>query len=91
MILAMFILALIYRVARPVTTSWAAVLPGAACATVLWWGFNVLFGVYVRMTQFGPVYGGLAAAVGLMTWMEISATLVFFGAAWNFDSSPPGG
>jgi uncharacterized BrkB/YihY/UPF0761 family membrane protein len=31
------------------------------------------------------VYSGLAAAIGLMAWMEISATLVFVGAAWNFE------
>lgn len=82
MILAMFVLALIYRVARPGTTTWSCVLPGAAAATILWWGLNSLFGIYVRKTQYGPVYGGLAAAIGLMAWMEISATLVFVGAAW---------
>ena len=35
----------------------------------------------------GFVYGGLAAAIGLMAWMEISATLVFVGAAWNSESA----
>jgi len=87
MILAMFVLALIYRVARPGTPTWSSVLPGAAVATILWWGLNSLFGNYVRKTQYGPVYGGLAAAIGLMTWMELSATLVFLGAAWNSESA----
>jgi len=87
MILAMFVLALIYRVARPGTTTWSSVLPGAAAATILWWGVNSLFGIYVRKTQYGPVYGGLAAAIGLMAWMEISAMLVFVGAAWNSESA----
>jgi membrane protein len=87
MILAMFVLALIYRVARPVTTTWRSVLPGAAAATILWWGVNSLFGIYVWKIQFGPVYGGLAAAIGLMAWMEISAMLVFVGAAWNSESA----
>ncbi|MFZ0583492.1 MAG: YihY/virulence factor BrkB family protein [Candidatus Acidiferrales bacterium] len=87
MILAMFVLALIYRVARPGPTTWRSVLPGAAAATILWWGVNLLFGIYVRKTQYGPVYGGLAAAIGLMGWMEISATLVFVGAAWNSESA----
>ena len=86
MILTMLVLALIYRVARQEPTSWRAVLPGAALATVLWWGMNLLFGVYVRETQYGPVYSGLAGAIGLMAWMEISAWLVFFGAAWNSES-----
>ncbi len=90
MILAMFVLALIYRVARPGKTTWSSVLPGAAVATILWWGLNWLFGIYVRKTQYGPVYGGLAAAIGLMAWMEISATLVFVGAAWNSESATRG-
>jgi len=29
----------------------------------------------------------LAAAIGLMAWMEISAMLVFVGAAWNSESA----
>jgi membrane protein len=87
MMLSMFILALIYRHARPCTTAWSSVLPGAAAATILWWGANSLFGIYVRKTQFGPVYGGLAAAIGLMAWMEISATLIFVGAAWNSENA----
>jgi len=91
MILAMFVLALIYRVAGPGTTTWRSVLPGAAAATILWWGVNSLFGIYVRKIQLGPVYGGLAAAIGLMAWMEISAMLVFVGAAWNSESATRNG
>jgi len=87
MVLAMFVLALIYRVARSGPTTWSSVLPGATAATILWWGVNALFGIYVRKIQFGPVYGGLAAAIGLMAWMEISAMLVFIGAAWNAESA----
>jgi membrane protein len=87
MILTMFVLALIYRVARTTTATWGSVLAGAGAATILWWGVNVLFGMYVRKVQYGPVYGGLAAAIGLMTWMEISVILIFFGAAWNAESA----
>jgi membrane protein len=87
MILATLVLALIYRFARPRATSWCSVLPGAAAATILWWGLNLLFGIYVRKTQYGPVYGGLAAAIGLMVWMEFSAMLVFLGAAWNAENA----
>jgi membrane protein len=38
--------------------------------------------------QCGPVYGGVAGAIGLMVWMEFSAMIVFFGAAWNAESAP---
>ncbi len=87
MILEVLVLALIYRVARPGPTSWSSVLPGASVAAILCWGLDVLFGIYVRRTQYGPVYGGLAAAIGLMAWMEFSAMLVFFGAAWNAEAA----
>jgi len=85
MVLAMLVLALIYRVARPSVTTWSSVLPGAAVATVLWWCANLLLGIYVRRMRYGPVYGGVAGAIGLMVWMEFSAMIVFFGAAWNAE------
>jgi membrane protein len=85
--LAIFVLALIYRVARPDSTTWKSLLPGAVMATILWSGANLLFAAYVRRMQYGPVYGGLAAAIGLMVWMEFSAMLVFWGAAWNAEGA----
>ena len=87
MILVTLVLAFIYRVAQPGASSWSSVLPGAALAAALWWGANVLFGIYVRKTQYGPVYGGLAAVIGLLGWMELSVMLVFFGAAWNAEGN----
>jgi membrane protein len=87
MVLVMLVLALIYRVARPGATTWSSVLPGAAAATILWWGVNLLLGIYVRQIQYGPVYGGVAGAIGLMVWMEFSAMIVFLGAAWNAESA----
>lgn len=88
MVLAIFVLALIYRVARSSATTWSSVLPGATAATILWWSINLLLGIYVRHMKYGPVYGGLAAAIGLMVWMEFSAMIVFVGAAWNAESAP---
>ena len=68
-ILTMLVLALIYRVGRPGAMTWRSVLPGAAAAAILWWGVNLLFGIYVQKMQYGSVYGGLAAVIGLMVWM----------------------
>jgi len=87
MIMAMIVLALIYRVARPGVTTWSSALPGAAAATIVWWIVNLLFGVYVRKIRYGLVYGGVAATIGLMVWMEFSAMIVFLGAAWNAEST----
>jgi membrane protein len=85
MVLAMLALTVIYWVARPNEESLWHVLPGAMVATLLWWFVNVLFGLYVRRVPYNVVYGGLAAVIGLMIWMEISAVIVFLGAAWNAE------
>ncbi|HYL82802.1 MAG TPA: YhjD/YihY/BrkB family envelope integrity protein, partial [Candidatus Angelobacter sp.] len=76
-----------YRIARPRPTTWRSVLPGAVVATILWWGVNLLYEIYVRKMKYGLVFGGLAAAIGLMVWMELSAMILFIGAAWNAEST----
>jgi membrane protein len=83
--LAMIALTIIYRVARPTEESLRNVLPGAMVATLLWWLANVLFGFYVRRVPYGVVYGGLAAVIGLLIWMQLSAVIIFLGAAWNAE------
>lgn len=84
-VLAMLALAIIYRVARPREDSFRKVLPGAMVATGLWWLVDVLFGVYVRRVPYSVVYGGLAAVIGLLVWMQLSAVIIFLGAAWNAE------
>lgn len=85
MVLAMLALTVIYWVARPQEKHLRHVLPGAAVATLLWWLVNALFGFYVRRVPSNVVYGGLAAVIGLLIWMQISSVIVFFGAAWNAE------
>jgi len=85
MVLAMMALTVIYRVARPREDSMRNVLPGAMVATLLWWLVDVLFGIYVRRVPYGVVYGGLAAVIGLIIWMQLSAVIIFLGAAWNAE------
>jgi membrane protein len=85
MVLAMMALTVIYRVARPSEDSLRNVLPGAMVATLLWWLVDVLFGIYVRRVPYSVVYGGLAAVIGLIIWMQLSAVIIFLGAAWNAE------
>jgi len=80
-------LTVIYWVARPKEKSLRHVLPGAMLATLLWWLVNVLFGVYVRRVPYSMIYGGLAAVIGLLIWLQISAVIVFLGAAWNAEQA----
>jgi membrane protein len=84
-VLGMLALTVIYRVARPREDSFRKVLPGAIVATLLWWLVDVLFGFYVRRVPYSVVYGGLAAVIGLMIWMQLSAISIFLGAAWNAE------
>lgn len=84
-VLAMLALTVIYRVARPGERRLRHVLPGAVVATLFWWLVNVLFGFYVRRVPYSVVYGGLAAVIGLLVWMQLSSVIVFLGAAWNAE------
>jgi membrane protein len=89
-LLAMGVLMFVYRVGRPGTGGWRAVLPGAALATLLWWLVSSAFGFYMRRVPAVAVYGNLAAAIGLMVWMHLTAAVVLLGAAFNAQGSPPG-
>jgi len=47
--------------------------------------FNVAFGAYMSRTPYGPIYGGLAAIIGLLVWLQLSTMVVFVGAAYNLE------
>ncbi len=85
LVMAVLVLAVVYRVGRRRVREWREVLPGAAVATLLWWAANAAFGFYVRQMKYTVVYGGLAAAIGLLVWMQLTAMIVFFGAAFNAE------
>jgi membrane protein len=84
--LSLSALTMIYRAARPQESSVRNVIPGAVIATLLWWLVDILFGFYVRRVPYSIVYGGLAAVIGLMIWMQISSIIIFLGAAWNAEA-----
>jgi len=76
MVLAIFVLALIYRVARPSATTWSSVLPGATAATILWWGINhnVVFtcGAVLEPNGTVKIYWGGADTVMCMGEANVS-------------------
>src|ERR1700682_3298015 len=84
-LLAMVAVTVIYRWARPRQQNLRGVLPGALIATLLWWAADLVFGFYVRKMPYGIIYGGLAAVIGLLIWMELSTVIIFLGAAWNAE------
>jgi len=83
---AVLILALLYRAGQPCVRNFREGMPGAVLATVLWVAANVGFGAYVSRTPYGPVYGGLAAIIGLLVWLQLSTLVVFVGAAFNAEA-----
>jgi len=84
--LSMFALVLLYRIGRPGHRGFMSLFPGAIVSTVLWWVVDVVFGFYVRKMPYDVVYGGLAAAIGLLLWMYLTALVVLIGAAYNAES-----
>jgi membrane protein len=86
LLLALGVLVIVYRIGRPHGSSSRTFLPGAFVATILWWVLDVSLGFYVRHVPYGAVYGGLAAAIGLLLWMYMTAMVIFIGAAYNAES-----
>jgi membrane protein len=86
-LLAMCVLVLMYRIGRPGHIGYKPVLPGAVVATALWWAADITFGFYVRKMPYDVVYGGLAAAIGLLLWMYLTAVVVLIGAAYNAEAA----
>ncbi len=85
-VLSMITLMLLYRIGRPGHRGFMRLFPGAMVSTVLWWVVDVVFGVYVRKMPYDVVYGGLAAAIGLLLWMYLTAVVVLIGSAYNAES-----
>lgn len=84
-VLGVLVLMAVYRIGRPSHRGWREVLPGAILATLLWWGVDFVFGTYVRHMPYDVVYGGVAAAIGLLVWMYLTTIVVFLGEAYNAE------
>lgn len=62
------------------------VTPGSLLASAAWLVSSFVFSLYVaRFGQFDRTYGALGDAVGFMTWIWISTTVVLFGAELNAE------
>jgi membrane protein len=85
MLIVLLVLCIIYRVGRPGHRGWRDVAPGAAIATVLWWIASIALGFYLRHVPYSLVYGGLAVTIGLLIWMQLTATILLVGAAYNAE------
>jgi membrane protein len=75
-------LALIYRYGPSRDhPQWRWVTWGSGAASVLWIVVSLLFSWYVsNFGSYNKTYGSLGAAIGFMTWIWLSATVVLLGA-----------
>ena len=77
-------LAVIYRYSPSVTQPLRSVMLGAALAVVSWAVASVGFSFYLaKFANFGVTYGSLGAAVGLLVYLNMSASIVLAGAELN--------
>jgi membrane protein len=80
-------LGLLYRLGpdRP-AVRWQWLSIGAISAAVLWIGGSALLSYYLaNFANYSATYGSLGAAIGLMTWMWMSAIMVLLGAELNSE------
>jgi membrane protein len=78
------VLSLIYRFVPNAGQRFRSVIPGAALAVVLWAITSVGFSIYLAtFANYGVTYGSLGAAVGLLFYLYLSASVVLFGAELN--------
>ena len=65
---------------------WRWVTGGSAVSALLWLGGSLLFSWYVaNFGSYNKTYGSLGAAIGFMTWIWISTTIVLLGAQVNAE------
>ena len=86
LLIALAVLTAVYRLGMPGQAGLRRHLPGAEVATVLWWVVSIALGFYLRTVPYSLVYGGLWVTIGLMIWMQLTATILLIGAAYNAES-----
>ena len=89
--LVMAILAVLYRFGPSrARAHWRWVTPGSLFAAVAWLAASLLFSSYVgAFGHYDRTYGPLAAVVGFMIWLWLSAIIILFGAELNNEVERP--
>ena len=65
---------------------WEWLGAGTLAAALLWIAGSAALSWYLsNFGNYNATYGSLGAAIGLMMWMWISATIVLFGAELNSE------
>lgn len=85
-ILSVASLTTLYTLAVPLRTPWREHLPGALVALVLWLLGSLLLRLYLSLVlEHSAIYGALAAPMGILLWLYVTAFAVLLGAAMNSE------
>ncbi len=78
-------IALLYRFGpTPQDGHWRWLTPGSIFAALAWCAVSTAFSYYAaNFGSYNATYGSLGAAIGLMTWMWLSITVILLGAEIN--------
>jgi membrane protein len=78
------VLSVVYRFGPNVKERFRSVVLGAALAVVLWAISSVGFSFYLaNFANYGVTYGSIGAAVGLLFYLYLCASVVLLGAEFN--------
>lgn len=82
---ALVLLALVYNLGPAVRPGrWRWVSPGSLLVTPAWLAFSLAYAWFSDLSgKLAETYGSLAAVVGLIMWLFVSAFLVLLGAVLN--------
>ena len=90
LLLLAVVLCVVYRFGPNAKQRFRSVVPGAALTVVLWAISSVGFSFYLaNFANYGVTYGSLGAAVGLLFYLYLCASVVLFGAELNAAISRP--
>jgi membrane protein len=90
LLLLAVVLSVVYRFGPNAGQRFRSVVPGAALCVVLWAICSVGFSFYLaNFANYGITYGSLGAAVGLLFYLYLCASVVLFGAELNAAISRP--
>jgi membrane protein len=84
LLLLAVVLSVVYRFGPNARQSFRSVVPGAALAVVIWAISSVGFSIYLaNFADYGVTYGSIGAAVGLLLYLYLCASVVLLGAELN--------
>jgi membrane protein len=84
LLLLAVVLSVVYHFGPNARQRYRSVVPGAALCVVLWAISSVGFSIYLaNFADYGVTYGSIGAAVGLLFYLYLCASVVLLGAELN--------